>query len=67
MNRKLHLVLDEIQKTEKKIAEWQEHLKELQLLEVQLENEEIIKTISSMKLDRHEMFELLEGMKDGKD
>ena len=47
MNRKLHRVLDEIQKTEKKIAEWQEHLKELKLLEEQLENEEIIKSQSA--------------------
>ena len=65
MNRKLHRVLDEIQKTEKKIAEWQEHLKELKLLEEQLENEEIIKTIRSMKLDSHQMLELLEGIQDG--
>ena len=65
MNRKLHRVLDEIQKTEKKIAEWQEHLKELKLLAEQLENEEIIKTIRSMKLDSHQMLELLEGIQDG--
>ena len=32
MNRKLHRVLEEIRKTEKKIAEWQEHLKELFLV-----------------------------------
>ena len=65
MNRKLHRVLDEIQKTEKKIDEWQEHLKELKLLAEQLENEEIIKTIRSMKLDSHQMLELLEGIQDG--
>ncbi len=65
MNRKLHRVLDEIQKTEKKIAEWQEHLKELKLLAEQLENAEIIKTIRSMKLDSHQMLELLEGIQDG--
>ena len=61
MNRKLHRVLDEIQKTEKKIDEWQEHLKELKLLAEQLENEEIIKTIRSMKLDSHQMLELQDG------
>ena len=59
MNRKLHRVLDEIQKTERKIAEWQEHLKELKLLAEQLENQEIVKTIRSMKLD------LLEGLQEG--
>ena len=65
MNRKLHRVLDEIQKTEKKITEWQEHLKELKLLAEQLENEEIIKTIRSMKLDSRRMLALLEGIQDG--
>lgn len=38
MNRRLHRVLDEIRRTEQKIAEWQEHLKELKLLAEQLEN-----------------------------
>ena len=65
MNRKLHRVLDEIQRTEKKIAEWQEHLKELKLLAEQLENQEIVKTIRSMKLDSHRMLELLEGIQSG--
>ena len=55
MNRKLHRVLEEIQRTEKKIAEWQEHLKELKLLAEQLENQEIVKTIRSMKLDSPRM------------
>lgn len=45
MNRKLYRVLDEIKKTEEKIAEWQEHLRELKVLAEQLENKEIIKTI----------------------
>lgn len=65
MNRKLHRVLEEIRKTEKKIAEWKEHLKELKLLAEQLENEEIVKTIRSMKLDSHQMLALLEGIQDG--
>ena len=65
MNRKLHRVLEEIRKTEKKIAEWQEHLKELKLLAEQLENQEIVRTIRSMKLDSHRMLELLEGIQSG--
>ena len=65
MNRKLHRVLEEIQRTEKKIAEWQEHLKELKLLAEQLENQEIVKTIRSMKLNSHRMLELLEGIQSG--
>lgn len=65
MNRKLYRVLDEIQRTEKKIVEWQEHLKELKLLAEQLENQEIVKTIRSMKLDRQRMLEFLEGIQRG--
>ena len=65
MNRKLHRVLEEIQRTEKKIAEWQEHVKELKLLAEQLENQEIVNTIRSMKLDSHRMLALLEGIQSG--
>ena len=65
MNRKLYRVLDEIQRTEKKIAEWQEHLKELKLLAEQLENQEIVKTIRSMKLDSRELLVLLDGIQKG--
>ena len=65
MNRKLHRVLEEIQKTEKRIAESQEHLKELKLLAEQLENQEIVKTIRSMKLDSRRMLEFLEGIQSG--
>ena len=50
MNRKLHRVLDDIQKTEEKIAAWQEQLRNLNTQREMLENEEIIKSISSLKL-----------------
>ena len=65
MSKKLNRVLDEIQKTEEKIAVWQEHLRELNTLREQLENQEIVKTIRSMKLDSHRMLELLEGIQEG--
>lgn len=65
MNRKLHRVLEEIQRTERKISEWQKHLKELKLLAEQLENQEIVKTIRSMRLDSRRMLELLEGIQSG--
>ncbi len=65
MNRKLYRVLEEIQRTEKKVAEWQEHLKELKLLAEQLENQEIVKTIRSMKLDSRRMLDVLEGIQSG--
>ena len=44
MNKKLRRVLDEIQKTEKKIAAWQEHLGELNVQKEMLEDAEIIKS-----------------------
>ena len=41
MNKKLQKVLDEIEKTETKIAQWQEHLKMLLVQKKQLEDTEI--------------------------
>lgn len=65
MNRKLHRVLDEIQKTERKIAVWQEHLNELNAQKELLEDAEIIKSVRSMKLGSRELLAVLEGVQDG--
>lgn len=65
MNRKLNRVLDEIQKTEEKIAQWQKHLKELHILREQLENEEIVKSIRSMKLGSRELLAVLQDIQCG--
>ncbi len=65
MNKKLNRVLDEIQKTEGKIAVWQEHLRELNVLREQLENQEIVKSVRSMRLDSRKMLEFLEGIQNG--
>ena len=65
MNTRLGRVLDEIQRTEEKIAVWQEHLKELHIRREQLENAQIIKSIRSMKLDSRQMLSLLEGIQNG--
>lgn len=65
MSKKLKRVLDEIEKTEGKIAVWQEHLQELNLLREQLENQEIIKSVRSLKLDGRRMLELLDGIQNG--
>lgn len=65
MNRKLHRVLDEIQKTEGKIAEWQEHLNGLNAQRKLLEDAEIIKSVRSMKLGSRELLAVLEGVQDG--
>ena len=56
MNKKLHRVLDEIQKTEEKIAAWQEHLGE---------DAEIIKSVRSMRLGSRELLSVLEGVQNG--
>lgn len=65
MNKKLHRVLDEIQKTEKKIAAWQEHLGELNVQREMLEDAEIIKSVRSMRLGSRELLSVLEGVQNG--
>lgn len=65
MNKRLNRVLDEIQKTEEKIAVWQEHLRELNVLREQLEEQEIIKSFRSLKLESRQMLEVLEGIQNG--
>lgn len=65
MNRKLHRVLDEIQKTEEKIAAWQEHLGELNVQKEMLEDAEIIKSVRSMRLNSRELLSVLEGVQNG--
>ncbi len=65
MNKKLYRVLDEIQKTEEKIAAWQEHLGELNVQKEMLEDAEIIKSVRSMRLGSRELLFVLEGVQNG--
>lgn len=65
MNAKLNRILDEIKRTEDKIAAWQEHLEELNIRKNQLEDAEIIKSIRSMKLGSREMIAFLENIRSG--
>lgn len=65
MNKKLYRVLDEIQKTEEKIAAWQEHLGELNVQKEMLEDAEIIKSVRSMRLESRELLFVLEGVQNG--
>lgn len=65
MNTKLCRVLDEIKRTEEKIAAWQGHLEELNIRKKQLEDAEIIKSIRSMKLGSREMLAFLESIQNG--
>ena len=65
MNMKLKKILDDIQKTEDKIAELQEHLTRQNTLKQQMEDVEIIKSFRSMKLDSRELLVLLDGIQKG--
>lgn len=65
MNKKLYRVLDEIQKTEKKIVAWQEHLGELNVQKEMLEDAAILKSVRSLRLGSRELLAVLEGVQDG--
>lgn len=65
INKKLLRVLDEIQKAEEKIAQWQRHVEELNILKKQLENDEIVKSIRSVKLESRELLGVLSDIQDG--
>lgn len=65
MNKRIKRYLDEIEKTEKKIADLQQYLKGVQTALKQEENNEMIKSIRGMKLDSKDLLELLTGIQDG--
>ena len=65
MNARLKRILEEIKKTEKRIAEWQEHLKDLNVRRKQLEDAEIVKSVRSMKLDSRQLLEVLDNIQNG--
>ena len=65
MNMRLKKVLDDIQKTENKILELQEHVRQLRIQKKQMEDAEIIKAIRSMKMDSRKMLTFLEGIQNG--
>ena len=65
MNMKLKKLLNDIQKTEDKIAELQEHLKRQNTLRQQMEDIEIVKSFRSMKLDSRSLLVLLDGIQKG--
>ena len=52
-------MLEEIEKTETKIAQWQEHLKMLLIQKKQLEDTEILKSIRSMHLESRKLLQVL--------
>ena len=62
MNRKLLKVLDEIDKTEAKIAEWQGHLARLHEQRMQLEEKEIIRGIRALNLPSRELAAMMDRL-----
>ena len=65
LNRRIKRYLEEIDKTERKIAELQQYLKGVQSALKQEENNEMIKSIRGMKLSSKELFDLLNVIQDG--
>lgn len=65
MNVKLNRVIEEIEKIETRISEWQAQLRQLKQQRKQLEDQEIIKTIRSMQLSDADMLRMLYGIQDG--
>ena len=65
MNKKIKRYLDEIERTEKKIAELQNYLKGVRMALKAEEENEMIKSIRGMKLNSHDLFDLLNGIQDG--
>lgn len=65
MNKKLKRILEEEERTERKIEELQEHLKEVRIARKVEEDNAIIRSVRSMKLDRRSLLELLNGIQSG--
>ena len=65
MNKKIKKYMEEIHKTEQKIADLQQYLKGLHAALKQEEDNEMIKSIRGMKLDSHALHDLLNGIQEG--
>ena len=65
MNPKYQKVCAEIDKTEKKISDLQQQLKELRDKKTEMENLEIINTVRAMVMDKGEIMAFLAAMQMG--
>lgn len=65
MNPKYQKVCTEIDKTEKKISDLQQQLKELRDKKTEMENLEIINTVRAMVMDKGEIMTFLAAMQKG--
>ena len=63
MSTKLEKVTSDIEKTEKKITEMQDLLRELYDKKTELENVEIVNTIRAMVMDKESILDFLKTMK----
>ena len=61
MNPKYQKVCTEIDKTEKKISDLQQQLKELRDKKTEMENLEIINTVRAMVMDKGEIMAMQKG------
>lgn len=66
MSTKIDKVVSDIEKTEKKITELQEQLRELYDKKTELENLEIVSTVRAMVMDKDGVLEFLKTMKSGR-
>ena len=66
LNKKIKKYLDEIAKTEKKIADLQQYLRGVQAALKQEEDNEMIRCIRGMKMDNDQLYDLLDGIQSGK-
>ena len=65
MSRRLKRLIEEEERTTAKIEELQEHLKEIKIARKQEEDQEIVRSIRTMKLGARALFSLLSGIQDG--
>ncbi|MCC8196562.1 MAG: DUF4315 family protein [Ruminococcus sp.] len=66
MNPKYIKVCSDIEKTEAKITELQDRLSSLQEKKTELENLEIINAVRESIMDRNQIFEFLDSIRNGK-
>ena len=65
MSLRLERAIDEVNRIERKIQLYQNQKKEAMARLKLVENEEIIKSIRTLNLDRNSLVELLKGIQDG--
>ena len=65
VSKRLKKMIEDEEPTMAKIEELQEHLKELRIARKQEEDEQIVRSIRTMKLGARELLSLINGIQDG--